>query len=68
VLLVPCDQELRLGSESTLENAVIIIIGGDDGNPLDRFNKMGNRTDDTHSGTGFLLAKAELLPKNTVEL
>ena len=68
MLLVPCHQELCLGSESTLENAVIIIIGGDDGNPLDRLNKMGNRADDTHSGTGLLFAKAELLPKNTVEL
>jgi hypothetical protein len=68
MLLVSRQEELGLTSERTLEDSVIIIVGGDDANALRGLNKVGNGADGTHSCTGFLFAKAELLPQHTLEL
>ncbi len=68
MLLVSSDQELGLSRESAFEDAVVIILGGDNAGPLCGLNKMGNSADSPDPSVGLLCAEAELLPQNTVEL
>jgi hypothetical protein len=65
---VSSDEELGLSGEGTFEDAVVIIRGGDNGDPFCGLNKMGNGADGPDPSVGFLFAKAELFLQNTVEL
>lgn len=65
---VSSDQKLGFGCDSAFEDAVVVILGGDDGDPLRRVHKMGDGSDGVDPRVRLLFGKAKLIPQNTVEL
>jgi hypothetical protein len=62
------DEELGLSREGTFKDAVVVILGGDNGDPLGRVDQMGHGADSPDPSVGLLLAEVELLPQNTGQL
>jgi len=68
MLLVSGDEELGLGRNSTFKDAVVVILGRDDLNPLCGPDKLGKGAHCTDPIVDFLFGQAEFLPQNTVKL
>jgi hypothetical protein len=68
MLFITSDQELSLSRSNTLQDAIIIIVGCHNGNPLCGCDQMGNGTDRIDPTIRLLLRKTEFLSQNTVEL
>src|ERR1700693_5472270 len=68
MLFITSDQELSLSRSNTLQDAVIIIVGCHNGNPLCGCNQIGNGTDRIDPNVRLLFSEAEFLSQNTVEL
>ncbi|MGB4780650.1 MAG: hypothetical protein WBH61_01225 [Candidatus Methylomirabilis sp.] len=57
-----------MSRSSTLHDAVIIIVGCHNDDPLCRYNYMGNGMDRIDPNIRLLVRKAEILSQNAVEL
>ena len=68
MLFITSDQELSLSRSNTLQDAVIIIVGCHNGNPLCGCSHMGKGTDRIDPNIRLLFSEAECLSQNTVEL
>ena len=68
MLFITSDQQLSLSRSNTLQDAVIIIVGCHNGNPLCGCHHMSNGTDRLDPDTRLFFREAEFLSQNAVEL
>jgi len=65
---VSCDEELGVSSNRAFQNAVVIVVSGDNSDPLGRMHQMGHPADRPDTRRHLLFAQAKLIPQDSLGL